>query len=1020
MNKEKIIDLARNIFPNITPISTRNDLYRGELKISGKQAGVYYLDLSGEVSVETFNEYQEKVLANEYYNHPGNLQWNLYLLLLQDTINPETKEKIEGNDKYARKYVFTESQFEDFFKLEKSDTVISSDIVLQWKAALKNVDLQEVYSKEKYTEAVERFINNQTKKNSNSESLNDVTEITKINFINRITLKSTYREYPKNPRVFQFGKVNLIKGINGVGKTSLLESLELLACGRTYRNSDKKEPDNCVEAIINNSRQTEYCTPSNNTKYRLRDAFWYSNNYTKDNNSYTSFNRFNFFNTDAANDLVKSNNEDEVKQALSNIILGTEFNYISERINGFYDRIRPVYNELDRKMQDAWQTIKHADLIIAKLEKSEALSTLISNTYGNIKALNFKNKSLNPEKSTGDIEAVLNQAKVLTEKILTSSSHSFANKKELEAAKKEFSRREMFFSDFKTSFEKIAKEILTHEELIKINTIKVNLLISAQKYFGDQRLFEVKGFNKRLIDVEESIRRIQNINRSLGGIDIQAYSYGENINVILDRSRNDLSAAKLALDNSGAELRNLLAQFNNTEKIVNEIKLLGKEYLMLSPEANSCPLCQSPFEHSELQRKIEEVLKSNSKENQGKIDLLHQKQQAEKDRVNNLTRLLNDLTAIKTVYENTFSTDSDNKTVAQIVAEVSRFKDDENIYNQRRQELTAFREAFESLHISEEEFYHLSSRLIVDIGPEFIMEFENKKLFEDRLAEINSENDQLKIHLDALQESKFKLSSDFKKANGLEEDNKYTISEFAVIIDGEKRNLGIIESYFNQLIQLIELSDDVAISEIDLRLSLLQKNLISIKIEQQNQYELNQALKNKQLSQAFLDNNINKFERVKEGFLTLQSLRQSDGTQQLNDFFENNLKEVADIFKTIHAPREFKSIMFQDKQLLLVKDNDKRHKVNEISTGQRAALALSIFISLNRQLKNGPNLMIFDDPVSHIDDLNALSFLDFLRYFILREDRQIFFATANTRLASLFEKKFEFLENDFQKWDLKR
>lgn len=43
-----------------------------------------------------------------------------------------------------------------------------------------------------------------------------------------------------------------------------------------------------------------------------------------------------------------------------------------------------------------------------------------------------------------------------------------------------------------------------------------------------------------------------------------------------------------------------------------------------------------------------------------------------------------------------------------------------------------------------------------------------------------------------------------------------------------------------------------------------------------------------------------------------------------------------------------------------------------------------------------------------------------LSFFILKEDRQIFFATASTRLASLFEKKFEFLESDFKKWELKR
>lgn len=300
------------------------------------------------------------------------------------------------------------------------------------------------------------------------------------------------------------------------------------------------------------------------------------------------------------------------------------------------------------------------------------------------------------------------------------------------------------------------------------------------------------------------------------------------------------------------------------------------------------------------------------------------------------------------------------------------------------------------------------------------MAFDNKKLFEDRLAEFNSGNDQLKEQLETLQESKFKLSADFKKTIGLEEDKTYTLNEFSAILESEKRNINAIENYFNQIGEVIELKVDEPVSEIDLRLSVLQKNLASLKTEQQNQYELNQAEKNKQQSQAFLDKNDKKFDRIKKGFEALQSLRQSDGTEQVDSFFESNLKEVVDIFKTIHAPREFKSLVFQDKQLFLIKENDKKHKVNEISTGQRAALALSIFISLNRQLKNGPNLMIFDDPVSHIDYLNALSFLDFLRFFILKEDRQIFFATANTRLASLFEKKFEFLESDFQKWELRR
>ena len=64
---------------------------------------------------------------------------------------------------------------------------------------------------------------------------------------------------------------------------------------------------------------------------------------------------------------------------------------------------------------------------------------------------------------------------------------------------------------------------------------------------------------------------------------------------------------------------------------------------------------------------------------------------------------------------------------------------------------------------------------------------------------------------------------------------------------------------------------------------------------------------------------------------------------------------------------------------------------------------------------------MFDDPVSFVDDLNILSFLDYLRYFVLKEGKQIFFATASKRLGSLFEHKFDFLgEADFKKWHLKR
>ena len=87
----------------------------------------------------------------------------------------------------------------------------------------------------------------------------------------------------------------------------------------------------------------------------------------------------------------------------------------------------------------------------------------------------------------------------------------------------------------------------------------------------------------------------------------------------------------------------------------------------------------------------------------------------------------------------------------------------------------------------------------------------------------------------------------------------------------------------------------------------------------------------------------------------------------------------------------------------------------------RVHLFDTVYFTDPKKLKLGPDIILFDDPVSFVDDLNILSFLDYLRFFVLKNGRQIVFATANAQLGNLFEKKFEFLgSTDFKKWDLRR
>jgi exonuclease SbcC len=129
--------------------------------------------------------------------------------------------------------------------------------------------------------------------------------------------------------------------------------------------------------------------------------------------------------------------------------------------------------------------------------------------------------------------------------------------------------------------------------------------------------------------------------------------------------------------------------------------------------------------------------------------------------------------------------------------------------------------------------------------------------------------------------------------------------------------------------------------------------------------------------------------------------------------------QINEIFSRIHAPNEYEYVG-RGEVLLQTSASHEKRTLEQVSTGQRAAFALSVFLAMNRSATTAPPVILIDDPIAHIDDLNALSFLDYLRDLAVNSNRQIFFATADTRIASLFARKFGFLGESFQTIQLVR
>ena len=147
----------------------------------------------------------------------------------------------------------------------------------------------------------------------------------------------------------------------------------------------------------------------------------------------------------------------------------------------------------------------------------------------------------------------------------------------------------------------------------------------------------------------------------------------------------------------------------------------------------------------------------------------------------------------------------------------------------------------------------------------------------------------------------------------------------------------------------------------------------------------------------------------------------SSGGELADRILAENAHEIGRTFASIHMPNEFDLKADKGKLRIVRRRTGSEVDLNQMSTGQRAAFALSLFLAMNNRLQSGPPVLLFDDPVAHVDDINVLSFLDHLRDLAINGTRQIFFATADSKLAGLFRHKFRFLgANEFREIRLVR
>ncbi|MCG2418262.1 AAA family ATPase [Aequorivita sp. F47161] len=979
----------------------------------------YVFDIDYENQDINLNDFQEKYLSKDYFNSEGNLQWNYYLIFLRDKLPIEIKRDIEKDETYARKFVFTLNELKDYLNYEKATSVAEENVVEKWKAQLIEADLQEVFSNENYTDAVPRYLDNKSKKVEELQPIDskpDETQDFILDEVLSLGLNDDYRDFPEK-RNFDFGKVNLITGPNGVGKTSLMEAIELVITGNNVRNENNFPPPGAIKAKygVNLDEQPDSYVNSI-PKFKARNYYWYNTSYTKQrfNTLHHSFNRYNFYNSDSAYHLSNNASSNELTSYLTAIALGTEFGAIRDRIIGFRDRISKELDKFNNNILREEELKDEANKQKERLKKisdPDAIFQKYLTEAKDLKWSGFLPKTLDDEtkKFEEDYSTAYSLLSSIVHSKVVKESDALKKLSNLETLKYELQNQAIKKKGFND-------KIKVHQNSIIDKEGDLKLINNALHYFSDAKSFRIETIDEEIKTLERTLTKTEKFLAEIAALEITDINSSYFTIKELRKSQNEILISKNAeLERSRKQLKVLKNALDKIKSLMVDIKYYGREYVEAKEEIDACPLCETPHTKEELKAKVQ--TKYEDKESAKSIEIFNKNISQLEDEISKITRKLNQLKDYEELLKSYYIEDELETKLSEIKILLNNESSQLDESKTKLDELKSLSLDLKLGGYDLDDFLRLKDSITSKYS-DLIFKAENKSGYETLKNEIekNIDNDRKKIEIE--KEQLAKLEGQTQELLN----DKYNSERYIEEIDFEIREYQSYCDYFSKLKTYIDFSFEDFIIEIRHSLERLNKTFESFKEQKVKFEQLNLANKLIKEAEVKIENLLPKKERAKSALKILNEILVEDSEEKvLGSFFKKNENEISEIFTSIHSPKEFSRLSFGSNKIVLYKKGtDTEVPISQISTGQRSALALSIFLALNKKLAKGPNVIIFDDPVTYTDDLNILSFLDYLRSIVINESRQIIFATASNKIANLFEKKFDFLNSDFKRFELTR
>ena len=1016
MNQPNIRSAIESEYSKCTEV--RPGIYRAERIYGSHPIEVRYFDTSAKILDAEFeiSEYQQNLLADDYYQNLGSIRWNYYLtFVVPENISDDPeflkrKSAVERDYALARKSVLTPAElFKDFKKNVFATGDLPTNVVEVWRSHLSKAGISDALDLDiAYDDIIDSYLSGDPKRTKSSRKPT-VGNAPKITSINELHVLSLSRPRPPVGSHFTFKRVNLICGPNAAGKTSLLESLELALCGNTLRADINKLEERFQFTIRTN--QSDQLNPLKKLpiqEYRNRDRKWYGNTYLQGNSLPRHFAKFNFFDADAAKRFSEDLREEEINTAILGVIFGPESSQLQKRLVTLGERFgkeaSQISHEVSRlgasmaakrqsissnkkRLEDLSNPrvdISGVQMSLPVLSESETDQTLAEWAVITITLENI----VEQDPATGQIPiGVLSKRAAALE-------HSVGQLNQL-AQQSEAQRRQI---------EKLQKEQSQADE-------KLDLIQLLRGYMNVNAL-ELLDLPDRLISLQRRIDPLQLALRTIDMVALDAFSGEEQLVVGLEKAKTDFDISQKKYLEIDQQLAAEQSRLSGIKVLRHEIVDCGTLILQQLPGLDECPLCGTTHKSPSLADKVELQRTRQLSEGMDKLSTLSEAKrrlsldlESLRQRVDHLRRIQNCLEALGVTNETKPSLATAMKEIYQARKKVEQLAEEKTLLSSRLQQLESAgfvrSELIETLSV-----LGLSPSRLVKNPSVVLQEAENaagtKKA---ELGEVLSAATAVLTNLEA------EISSLIENWDIKETD----ISRAIQVIRDRASNVQTVQTFLAQLRSSIVAAEEVSVYDLAAAMGHFHAALSRMQESTWLSKELALAREAIGKEEKELQDLEKRKKRAKSAEEIINNLIQHHGLATYGEqFLTRNSAAIRDFFLRIHAPREFSDVEIAKDHLKLIRaDNKQAVTPAQVSTGQRSALALSVFLTINQLLQNGPDLLLLDDPVTYVDDLNVLAFIDFLREIAIQGNRQIFFATASRRIADIFRVKMDFLGEDF-------